>query len=62
MCAMTDELTVESRFGGLGSLVDRYFLGSRMRHVMRARLADIKEVAEGGGWARYLGEAPEPEV
>jgi len=54
-CAVTDELTIESRFGVLGGLADRHFLNDRMSHLMRARLNDIKEVAEGESWARYLG-------
>jgi ligand-binding SRPBCC domain-containing protein len=53
-CAVTDELTLESRFGIFGGLADRHFLRDRMSQVMRARLNDIKEVAEGEGWSRYL--------
>ena len=53
-CRMADELTVAAPFGPIGRVFERVYLVRRMRYLVRRRLEQIKMVAEGDGWRRYL--------
>lgn len=50
-CRIEDRLRVESP---AGARVDRWLLESKLRRVMRERLASIKAAAETDAWKRYL--------
>jgi hypothetical protein len=51
---MTDRFTVESRFGFVGALVDRLYLGPKMAKALQHRCAFLKHLAESKEWKKYL--------
>ena len=53
-CRMSDELRVEAHLALGGRLLEQVYLVGRMEHLVRRRLEQIKAVAEGDGWQRYL--------
>ena len=53
-CAMSDELIMEAPFLFLGRIVERVYLGPRMRHLVGLRLEAIKRAAESDQWRQYL--------
>ena len=53
-CLVSDELLIEAPVPVLGRLAERVYLLPRMRFLVRRRLLQIKAVAEGDGWERYL--------
>jgi hypothetical protein len=58
---MMDRFEFESPFGILGRTFDRVFLARYMRRFLFQRNAALKDLAESGGWKRFLagGQASE---
>ena len=53
---MRDRFEFEAPLGILGRLAERIFLVRYMRRFIEERNAALKEIAESGGWRKYLPE------
>ena len=51
---VTDVFDYTPRFSWLGTLLDRLIVGRYVRWTIGQKNANVKRVAEGGDWKRYL--------
>lgn len=54
---MVDRFEFSSPFGILGRVVDRLFLRGYMRNFLMRRNRTLRDLAESGGWRKYLRES-----
>ena len=58
-----DELTLETGFGVLGRLLDRWVLGPRLQKALDVRMDNIKQWSEDDTWKQWFQEEyPEDEL
>ena len=51
---LRDEIRFAMPLGWLGECVGKWLIVPHIRHLIRKRLARLKELAEGDGWRSYL--------
>ena len=51
---MIDQFLFEIRYGGLGRLINQFYLEKYMKRLLTERNAVIKKTAEGNQWKKFL--------